>query len=78
VLLQEFEDIFTDVPGTTDLESHMIELTDKTPIRVRQYTIPYAKRTAVEDEIMKMLECGIIEPVNSDYNSPIVLVKKKG
>ncbi|XP_060601263.1 uncharacterized protein LOC132754618 [Ruditapes philippinarum] len=54
-LLQEFEDIFTDVPGTTDLESHNIELTDKTPIRVRQYTIPYAKRTAEEDEIKNVV-----------------------
>jgi hypothetical protein len=77
-LLHEFEDTFTDVPGTTDLEFHKIELTDKTPIRVRQYTIPYTKRTTVEVEIKKMLKCGFIEPANFDYNSPIVFGEEKG
>ncbi|XP_053381689.1 uncharacterized protein LOC128549191 [Mercenaria mercenaria] len=76
-LLEEFKDIFTDVPGTTDLEQHKIDLTDETPIRVKQYTIPYAKRKDVENEIKNMLEAGVIEPANSDYNSPVVLVKKK-
>ncbi|XP_053406591.1 uncharacterized protein LOC128559314 [Mercenaria mercenaria] len=76
-LLEECKDIFTDVPGTTDLEEHKIDLTDETPIRVRQYTIPYAKRKDVEDEVKNMLEAGVKEPANSDYNSPVVLVKKK-
>ena len=39
--------------------------------------MPYSKRKEVEKEVQKMLEMGIIEPSNSPYNSPIVIVKKK-
>ena len=76
-LLEEFQCIFTDMPGTTHLAEHKIELTTKSPIRVRPYPIPYAKRQEVEKEVQAMLEADVIEPAMSDYNSPIVLVKKK-
>ena len=76
-LLEEFKDIFSDVPGKTTLGEHKIELTTKEPIRVRPYPMPFAKRQAVQEEVDKMLEAGIIEPSRSEYNSPIVLVKKK-
>ena len=76
-LLDEFQCIFTDMPGTTHLAKHKIELTTKSPIRVRPYPIPYAKRQEVEKEVQAMLEADVIEPAMSDYNSPIVLVKKK-
>ena len=76
-LLGEFQCIFTDMPGTTHLAEHKIELTTKSPILVRPYPIPYAKRQKVEKEVQAMLEADVIEPAMSDYNSPIVLVKKK-
>ena len=76
-LLEEFQCIFTDMPGTTHLAEHKIELTTKSPIHVCPYPIPYAKRQKVEKEVQAMLEAEVIEPAMSDYNSPIVLVKKK-
>ena len=76
-LLDEFQCIFTDMHGTTHLAEHKIELTTKSPICVRPYPIPYAKRQEVEKEVQAMLEADVIEPAMSDYNSPIVLVKKK-
>ena len=76
-LLEELQCIFTDMPGTTHLAEHKIELTTKSPIRVRPYPIPYAKRQEVEKEVQTMLMADVIEPALSDYNSPIVLVKKK-
>ena len=75
-LLREFSDIFTDQPGTTHLVEHKIVTTTSEPIRVKQYPIPYAKQVEIEDEVKKMVEAGIIEPSNSPYNSPIVLVNK--
>ena len=65
------------MPGTTNLVKHNIELTTNSPIRARPYPIPYAKRHDVENEVQALLETGVIEPAMSDYNSPIVLVKKK-
>ena len=76
-LLCDFQDVFSDVPGETNLGEHRIELTTKEPIRVKPYPMPYAKRQPVQEEIGKMLEAGIIEPSRSEYNSPIVLVRKK-
>ena len=51
-LLEEFQCIFTDMPRTTHLTEHKIELTSKSPIRVRPYPIPYAKRQEVEKEVI--------------------------
>ena len=76
-LLKEFQDIFTDVPGRTDLVEHKVELTTSIPIHVKPYPMPYAKRKDVNKEIEKMLKLGVIEHSKSPYNSPIVMVKKK-
>ncbi|XP_069119292.1 uncharacterized protein [Argopecten irradians] len=76
-LLEEFQDIFTDIPGTTHLQEHRIETTCDDPIRVKPYPIPYAKRKEVQEEVRKMVKMGIVEPSTSAYNAPIVIVKKK-
>ena len=54
-LLEEFQCIFTDMPGTTHLAEHKIELTTKSPISVRPYPIPFAKRQEVEKEVKALL-----------------------
>ena len=76
-ILEEYQDVFTENPGLTNLIEHTIELTDDKPIRVKQYPMPYAERENVEDEIVKMYGQDIIEKGQSDYNFPIVMVKKK-
>ena len=76
-LVQEFSDIFTDRPGTTDLTEHKIELNTSAPIRVKQYPIPYAKREDIDKEVEMMLKYGVIEEATSEYNSPVVMVRKK-
>ncbi|XP_070194787.1 uncharacterized protein [Littorina saxatilis] len=73
-----FSKNLTDVPITTNLEKCRIELTEKKPVFVRPRPIPHAMVKTVEDEIDEMLKLGVIEPANSPYNAPIVLVKKKG
>ena len=75
-LLEEYQDIFMERPGTTDLGEHQIELTTADPIQTKPYAMHYSERKEVEEEVQKMLEMGIIEPSNSPYNSPIVIVKK--
>ena len=56
---------------------HKIELTTKSPIHVILYPIPYACIQQVEKKVQAMLEADVMDPVMSDCNSPIVLVKKK-
>lgn len=76
-LVHEFRDIFTDLPGSTDLAEHTIKLTTDEPIRQRPYPLPYAVRETVKEEVQQMLDMGVIEHTTSPYSSPIVLVKKK-
>ncbi|XP_013382645.1 uncharacterized protein LOC106153310 [Lingula anatina] len=76
-LVEEYQSIFTEKPGSTSLEEHSVTLVSKEPIRVKQYSLPYATRTIVHDEVKTMLDNDIIEPSNSPYNSPIVIVRKK-
>ncbi|KAK7109283.1 hypothetical protein V1264_013350 [Littorina saxatilis] len=77
-ICQEFEGNFTDVPLTTNLERAQIRVSETKPVFVRPRPIPHAMVKTVEEEIDEMLKLGVIEPANSPYNSPIVLVKKKG
>jgi len=76
-LLQEFQNIFSDLPGITDTAEHRIQLTDNNPIRCKPYPIPYALRDVVKSEIDEMCRLGIIEPSESPYSSPLLMVKKK-
>jgi hypothetical protein len=55
---------------------HDIELSDEKPIKQRPYVIPYAKEQVVKECVEKILKMDIIEPSNSNWASPIVLVKK--
>ena len=62
--------------GRCDLE-HDISLTSNIPFKSRAYRMPHAQQGIAEEAIEKMLRMGIISESQSDYASPIVLVKKK-
>ena len=76
-LLTEFQDVLTDLPGTTLLCEHDIKLTSNDPIRRRPYALPHALQDTVKKEVEAMLKMGVVEPSTSPYASPIVLVDKK-
>ena len=44
-LLEEYEEIFSDIPGLTHLEEHFITLNTDAPIRKKSYPVPFAKVT---------------------------------
>jgi len=75
-VLEEFHDVFTDVPGLTNLGEHSITLTTEEPIHSRPYSLPHSMQKKVEKELDDMLKLGIIEPSTSSYSSPIVFVRK--
>ena len=76
-LVRRYPDVFTDMPGETDVIEHQIKLTDDTPIRCKPYPLPYAMREELRNEVDTMLEMGVVRPSTSPYASPIVMVKKK-
>ena len=75
-LLKEYEEIFSDVPGLTQLEEHFITLNTNTTIRRKSYPVPFAKVSEIETEVKKMTTMGIIEPSKSPFCSPLLLLKK--
>ena len=76
-LVRRYPDVFTDMPGETDVIQHQIRLTDDMPIRCKPYPLPYAMREELRNEVDTMLEMGVVRPSTSPYASPIVMVKKK-
>ena len=76
-LTQRYPDIFTDIPGETDVIQHRVKLTNDTPILCKPYPLPYAVREELRNEVDSMLEMGVVRPSTSPYTSPIIMVKKK-
>lgn len=80
-LIQEFNDIFYvegDEVTFTDAAQHEITLKPGTkPIFIKQYRVPQSLIPEMNKQIEDLLENDIIEPSNSNWNSPILLVPKK-
>lgn len=62
--------------GRTNMETHKIKLKDEKHIRDPPRRIPIYKRQALEEEVKKLEEKGIIEKSNSPWSSQTVMVKK--
>ena len=76
-LANEFQCLFTEAPGTTNLAQHHIKLTSDQPVRSRPYPVPYSLKESVTKVITDMLKMGVIKESRSPYASPVVVVKKK-
>ncbi|XP_069108215.1 uncharacterized protein, partial [Argopecten irradians] len=76
-ILAEFEDVLTDVPGKTNLGKHDIKTTTCEPVRVKSHSIPYSMKNTIKEELDKMLRMGVIEPSESPYAAPVVIVREK-
>jgi hypothetical protein len=63
--------------GRTTLVEHSIDTGDTPPIRQPPRRVPGGQLEEFEAEIQRMLEAGVIEPGQSPWASPVVLVRKK-
>lgn len=81
-LLHEYSDIFHltgDKLTYTNVTKFKIPFIDGTGIvHRRQYRLPYIHKNEVQSQIQKLLDDDVIENSNSPFNSPILLVPKKG
>ena len=79
-LLNEFKNVFAKSSsdlGRCDIIQHSINTGTAFPVRQPARRIPFGKRNVEQEEIMKMLDRGVLEPSNSPWSSPVVLVTKK-
>ena len=75
-LLNDYSDIFSDVPSKTHVIEHTIKLKDNTPIRKKPYPLSFSSESIIKEEVSSMLSMDVIERSDSPFSSPIVLVKK--
>jgi len=47
------------------------------PRNIRPYNYPYAQKSEIERMVVEMLEANKIQPIQSSFSPPIVLVQKK-
>lgn len=79
-LCNKYNDIFalkTDSLTCNNFYEQKINLTDSSPVYIKNYRTPESQREETSKQIDKMLTDKIIEPSVSPYNSPILLVPKK-
>ena len=60
-ILNEYQDIFSDVPKVTNLIEHKMQLTETEPVKHKSYPIPYKMKKDIDKEIDDMLAMGVIE-----------------
>lgn len=62
--------------GRTNQATHRIVTADDIPVRSKAYRVSPLKKEVMEKELDKMMQEGIIEPSQSPWASPVVLVPK--
>lgn len=75
-LLNKFQPLFSDIPSRTSILSHDIKLKSEVPFRKKQYPVPFSLIPNVKKEVQSMIDMGVIEPSDSPYSSPYLMIKK--
>ena len=79
-LVREFSDVFSTGKqdlGRTDLVYHSINTGNQDPIKQAPRRLPIHYKQEVGKMLEEMQQQGVIEPSNSPWASPVVLVRKK-
>ncbi|GFW00685.1 retrovirus-related Pol polyprotein from transposon 297 [Trichonephila clavipes] len=72
--LYEYSNLFSNIPGCTDLAEHDIELESERAIVAKPYRMSVSRQIEIlKSEVNKMLELKIIEPGESDFTSPLLV-----
>ena len=75
-LIHEYEHLFPDIPTRTDKIYHDVIVEDSKPIKQHPYRMNPLKQKHLQDEVKYLLENDFIEPSQSNYSSPCILVPK--
>ena len=76
-LLDQYGTVASAIPGLTKVLEHVIELTSDKPITLRPYQHSPTIAEDVKRTVVELLKAGMIVSSNSQYSSPVVVVRKK-
>ena len=76
-LVKEFDCVFTDLLGTSNLTEHPIRLTADIPVCCKPYVVLYSVRKSLQEDIQRMIDMNVICPSALRYSSPVVVVCKR-
>ena len=74
---KEFPEVFSDLPGKTSVCLLVIRTMGEQPISSPPYRIPDRLKDGVREEVLKLVELGIVVPSQSPWASPVVPVPKQ-
>ena len=75
-LIYEYRKVFSFKPGLVKNFEYKLKITNDEPYHVKPYPIPLKYQKAVESEIEKMLESGVISRSTSTFINPVVTALK--
>lgn len=79
-LLAKYVKIFNwndDSTGVTSMAEHSIDTGNHSPIKSKQYRVPYNLRGEMDRQVEDMGRKNVIRKSKSPWNSPVILIKKK-
>ena len=76
-LILEYEHLFPDISSKTDKIYHDVELIDGSkPVKQHPYRMNPVKQQILRDEVQYLLDNDFLEPSQSEWSSPCILVPK--
>ena len=76
-LFIRWKEVFSREPGCTSVYEHdIVPRTSNLKVR-KSYPVPLAQEEAVDRDIQRMLDMGVIEPSTSSFCNPLRIVNKK-
>ena len=76
MLILEYEHLFPDIPTRTDQIYHDVDIECSKPIKQHPYRMNPMKLQYLREEVQYLLYNDFIEPSQSDWSSPCILVPK--
>ena len=76
MLILKYEHLFPDIPTRTDQIYHDVDIDSSKPIKQHPYRMNSMKLQYLREDFQYLLDHDFIEPSQSDWISPCILVPK--
>src|SRR5207253_334821 len=70
--------VFSTLPGSTDLVTHDIVLTDEIPVVCKPFRYSPKERELIVTKVERMVKLDLLRPSTSHYGSSMMIVCKEG